>query len=310
MDATATTIVAVDSLASVKTWLPEEIRLGEGFIEWQTRGFLPEARREGESARAILSAFLRLARATDPDRFLDFARRYGVLGITESGVPGMATSTLPPRINDWFREPIEAWRMYAWNARAIITLAKALEGNQRIDGAGTLERAGVEMPTTPISTDAHFLLMPSAIAYNLKEKSLVEQREWLAWYVDRIWIDPGKLRAVLVWQRDLPHMSFSLGGGPMTGVWPPNATFTVLAARLAAYLTSDAVRRIATCSLCGEIYEASRKPAAHRPNYCDPCAAIKQTEHKRVWARKNAARSRAVVAPAYCSHDCSQAGDS
>ncbi len=87
---------------------------------------------QGEPVRDCLSAFMRLSRADDPEEFLRFAERYGVLGIQADGRPGdpMSSPGLPITVVEdgvtWRVEPIAAWRVYARHARCLVVLAEAL----------------------------------------------------------------------------------------------------------------------------------------------------------------------------------------
>lgn len=120
---------------------------------------------DGSYAAEAVRAFFDLANETRPERIQDFARRYGVLGLTLDGLPSCgATNRLmgPPQLQEPWQEwavswePLMAYPYYAAGAKAMLILGTALKHThpeQPVDpwqvfaDAGLVTRASNDLET-------------------------------------------------------------------------------------------------------------------------------------------------------------------
>lgn len=328
-DAVMTPVIAgasTDDLARSRMAVPARVRLGPDRLEW-----IPAADadgddwrwwREGEPASGALWAFIKLATEPDGERFVDFARRFGVLGLTSAGRPGVTPqvrglSSTDQVMKPWHGcavswEPIPAWRAYAANAKAIVYLATALRRGERINAGKIIEEAGLESDPTGLSFPSptwgdeltqsdylHTMILrrPAHLAYNLDrpDHDHQSQRQWLAWWTTDNWIAPSALIPTIVWDSDRPQLCLPIGralAGTHEYYWPPNMLFNILAAHLAAFICSG--EPVGRCSRCGELHPRTRAPRADQPTYCDDCRPIAERQRKSKHAAQRRARERAV----------------
>src|SRR5829696_3754987 len=91
IDPTATTPIVKGTLdgglEAVRVAAPADVRIVAGRLEWIPVGADGQWWPDGGSATRALDAFINLAAEQREERFATFARRYGVLGLTESGLP-------------------------------------------------------------------------------------------------------------------------------------------------------------------------------------------------------------------------------
>jgi hypothetical protein len=138
-------------LEGLRVAVPADARLNGGRLEWipgsNERGWWPDG---GDAPRALWE-FIDLASADD-ERVLAFVRRYGVLGLTDRGLPGCGvrepfagTPQLAGAWQGWAVswEPVAAYRLYATGMRAILAMAVALQRGAFVDPARVLREAGI-----------------------------------------------------------------------------------------------------------------------------------------------------------------------
>lgn len=146
-------------LETLRAAVPFDVRTAADRIEWIPTGadggssWWPN----GGNAAAALGAFIKLAGEKREDRFCDFVRTYGVLGLTESGLPGCGSTwsmSGPPQLAESWQgcavswEPLAAYRHYAAGAKAMVCLATALrhgQGRVIVSPRSVFSAAGLEV---------------------------------------------------------------------------------------------------------------------------------------------------------------------
>ncbi len=320
--------------------VPYALRLSPGHIEWTLGDLASNEPRHGWHSgwRAdgchppkfapvpedvCLMAFMRLADEQDEGQFLQFAQRYGVLGLCHAqneesrqinGVqfwvgdegsnlqewyPGIRDGSLPPTIEPenvdapdarikWYREPIAGWKAYARQARAVVQIAFTLQQGQR---AGT---------------EGWQCFYEDKDAHRLAYENLEGQRGVLAHMVSRRWIENAGISLQLHSYSDgVPRLSLETGGfyGPRVkrpkvedqniyrqdGLalgWPRHSLFSTLALQLIAVVYAN--DRLVQCAQCSTIFPRQGK---HR--YCSKvCADAAHREDKRISAAKSRAAKK------------------
>lgn len=111
-----------------QTWrIPRSIKSRDGSIEWNPAGRYRDAAPDGQ----LLERFLGLYSAPDA-AILQFARRYGPLGICPHGLPSSHDANCRPA--GWqdglCRETLSDWRFYSAHAVAVLKVAAALTRDQ------------------------------------------------------------------------------------------------------------------------------------------------------------------------------------
>ncbi|MGI8688667.1 MAG: hypothetical protein ACR2M3_08815 [Thermomicrobiales bacterium] len=322
--------------------VPHALRLSPGHIEWTLGDASHHGWRGGWRADGYhppnpalvpedvcLTAFMRLADEQDEGQFLQFAQRYGVLGLCPTqneesrkinGVqfraggernelqewyPGIRDGSLPPRAiiepenvdapdawMQWYREPIAGWRAYARQARAVMQIAFTVRDGQR---AGR-----EEWQCFYEDKDAH----------RFADADLEGQRGVLAHMVSRRWIENAGVSLQLHSYNDgIPRLSLETGGfyGPRAARakveeqniykqdglalgWPRHSLFSTLALQLMAVVCAN--DRLVRCAGCGMIfpYQGKQRPRTDQPHYCSTAC---QDEASREDKREYAARQRA-----------------
>ncbi len=215
----------------------------------------------------LINQFVRLADAP-AEQVCSFAQRWGVLFVckehnlpmnhnqfvgdrglelTWAGPPiprGCEPYTAPSPYNDGltFLEPIERWRHYAREARAILMLAANLQRN------------------TPRSAEDWCLL-----GEQFKKPDLASERRSLAGRIN-LWYGWGGVRPYFQWAGSAPRIQpYSFG------------LFGTLAMQL-GYIISHQ-HGVARCSHCGEPYAPeTRTPTASKRNFCPECRQAKVPE--------------------------------
>jgi len=312
-------------LARARMTVPAHVRLGpdRDRLEWipAEAGELDGAGRlrwwrQGKPVSGAIRAFIKLATEPDEEQFVDFARHFGVLALDAHArlSPGMGAAsgeTWHGCAVTW--EPIGAWRVYAANARAIVHLAIALRGRERIDAARVLGEAGLDVDPFPEALTPPSWIdeatgheyatnlaerLPATLALNLDEPghSLASQRHWLAGRVTRHWIATSSLVPTIDWTDDRPRLTLPIGRAPAgmaDATRPQNMLFDILATQLAALICSG--DPIGTCSRCGKLHPRARKPRADQLTYCDVCRPHAERQRKCEHAARRRAHERAAT---------------
>ncbi len=306
--------------------VPAAVRLGPARLEWVPgREDQPQEGwwRHGAPARSALLAFTRLATEPEDVRFVTFAERYGVLGLTAGAMPCVSPHVPgvggPEQLQEpWHGwavswEPIPAWRIYAQNAKAVMHLATRLRQDGRVRVSEVLSDAGLcpdwernyaAIPAPTWGTDADKsrywtrlqMFSPSIFVTNMEGKDLGYQRRWLASWVTHEWIGQAALTPTILWEGACPEFCLPVGDNGFSEnrfLWPDNMLFNVLAVQLATFLCSGGEEPSARCDRCRRLYVPKAAPRSDRPNYCPRCRDERNRERKKVWARHK--RSQRVV---------------
>jgi hypothetical protein len=123
-------------LEAVRVAVPADVRIVGERLEWIPVGPDGQWWPDGGNATRVLDAFIKLASERRKERFAAFVRKYGVLGVTPSGLPAcgiMRGNADPPQLEEPWQgcavswEPIAAYRFYAAGAKAMLYLAAALQ---------------------------------------------------------------------------------------------------------------------------------------------------------------------------------------
>jgi hypothetical protein len=231
-------------------------------------------------APGVMHEFVLLAGAS-AEAILAFARRWGVLGICEHGLPArhnapmwMAGQTYehgckPVAVGEvnpigregTFVEPIDAWRRLAHRVRAVVTLATRLHDGE--PGSAEDWSAALAMD------DSHFKVTLLPRPDGGPENVLINPPSpWTLIMAAQEIINLGGVRPQLRWAGDAGY-TITIGAGDSEGNQP--ALFAAVAAQLAfALARSD---DLAICSGCGEPYslDADGRPRRGLRRFCRRC---------------------------------------
>jgi predicted RNA-binding Zn-ribbon protein involved in translation (DUF1610 family) len=197
----------------------------------------------------LVADFATLA-AAPPEAILQFARRWGVLGLCQHRAGGspplVAAGVLHSRLSAEvcrlsYAESLESWRYYADFIGLLVNRAAALQKR-------------------------HALSLRSTNAKN-EVQSFVRQCDWVARYF-------GCLRPILVVEDG--RFEVKLGSHIATGL--PAA----LASQLLFTLAGSAP--LVTCASCGKLFPPRRRPPAGQRAYCPNCgirAAWREAQSRR-----------------------------
>jgi hypothetical protein len=257
----------------------------------------PQNGRYKRTRSTMLDNFIGLCDADDfPAAVLAFAKKWGVLGVCEHGLPCShnqsfsgppclpmlvtplprgATHSFDTRTFTWraiensrmpevrFCEPIGAW--WAWSRKMKALLAIAAEVNQgkraRVEDWNTLKDicpTGLEEPYV---------------------KDLQVARRELAWELDG-WISIGQVRPRISWNRTPSGWRFNLDAVSIG----PNL-FGLLALYIASEVSGTG-KGIVICSSCARSYRPERRLNPNHRNYCPDCRG----DSGKQAARRDAAR--------------------
>ncbi len=308
-------LTITNPLAGARTAAPTEVIVEGSKILWR----IDDDDRSGElrgfdlggPANGALWNFIRLCNAAPTD-FADFARRYGVLAIRTDGLPGTSEvkdpgiNLLPPfemrNGQYWYVEDMEVWRSFAVGLKAIIVLAHETRVSPDLSPFEILASYGLNTLTWETfglpsfheeGMSPHYwiwmrFLSPDFVAHTVERLDPEHRRAWIASFISRTWVLYARLTPVIRWENGIAHMHLSLGTGD-EGILPENSLFSILAAQLAAFVTSPRLERMAVCSKCGEVYEALVRPGRHANNYCSSyCKAAGKRDRNREWAHRKA----------------------
>lgn len=202
---------------------------------------------------------LEFARLSDPksgdDRILAFAKKWGVLEICYHGLPYSHNHLQeyflphdyckPLRYSDGDRkyyEPIQRWRFFARQARALLSVAARLRQGK---------------PGLKEDWKVIFNWKPEEIgAPKFHGEECDIDRQLIVYLVNR-WLALGNVRPVL--RRD----------GERVFVTFDTNLFGVLASQL--MMAVSGTKGLSSCSACGMPYAPTRQPKSNQRNYCQGC---------------------------------------
>lgn len=243
--------------ASRNLSVPVVIELAEDRLLWES---VPG--RRTASRPELFEEFVRLA-DRPAESIRDYARRWGVLGICKHGLPlthnpppvpypltpvamtwcrPMPWKERPRRNQERFWEPLEAWRRYSRQSRAILNIAGYLHGGK----VGRLN-----------DWRAIYYRLPEGDAIPYWKQSVSNDWSGVCHIVNE-WLAIARVRVELA--RDDGRPVVQLGGGTLLGA---------IALQLA--LAISRTDGLAICSGCGVSYMPTRCPSAGRRRYCQAC---------------------------------------
>jgi hypothetical protein len=184
----------------------------------------------------------------EAESVLEFAQRWGVLGLCKHGFPATHNS---PSIFGIGRsasvscrptgsESVEVWRRWARISRAMISIASSIQKGE-IGGREDWQVLGVSPASQPDEITS--------------AESLIER------YAN-VWLDLGGIRPRVKFRPARIHISFLSNGG----------LFGALAIQLMQSVIGTHGPLV--CSACGKIYDPAsydRRPRAGERNYCSGC---------------------------------------
>lgn len=211
----------------------------------------------------MLGEFARLDQDKDGGSILDFARRYGVLGLCEHDLPrghnervawgGRCRSTrrsdharFPGEPGEDYWEPLDVWREWAARAGAILSVAANLAGGR---------------PGVPADWDA----ITEAGRYWYSENrpnSLRDEGEALAEQVDG-WLGVSGAMLGARWEP---------GRGGLTATTRAEGLLGAIGLQL--LLTISGADGFATCAECGSLFAPTRRPVPGRRTFCTECGQL------------------------------------
>jgi len=226
---------------------PAYVRLDGDRLVWSWFDPADAAKRPTEAdPKGMLDGFIKIR---DGAGVLRFARRYGVLGICEHGLPASHNPPGQCYPLGWDGlgacEPVDRWLHFAGQARAMVAIAAHL----RQDKPGTAD-----------DWRAVFAAYPREQIDALCERlaQLVDTGRFYLRHVLHEWLTWGDVRPTLHWPIDEEAPSLSFTGG----------TFGLLGVQLLFAIA--AAHQLAICSGCGTPY-LRNKPRRKRRNFCENC---------------------------------------
>jgi hypothetical protein len=242
-----------------------------------------------ERSEVMLRGFARLGDVPEtrfPARLEAFARRWGVLGLCQHGLPATHPITaemlpLEAPCGLWMTptatEPVALWREYARQARAVLDVAAALVSEEV---AATELRPDLPSPTAAEQEAAAWSIAlrrfpprsdaPPAILDYLEGPDRVTQRRWLLDRAIARWTNVAGIQLV-------PDFA---GGQPVRlGV---RSLFGALAVQLLFAAVCAPFTR--SCAGCGKLFSPSRKPRGEEKSWCPRCKG-KEKDHAAASAR-------------------------
>lgn len=229
----------------------------------------------------VLLQFIRLHNAP-PEAILFFARKWGVLGICKHSRPASHNPELinrpksrppcePLRMSgDLYGEPLEMWRRYSRQARAILKIAARLHQDRR---------------GSDKDWDTVYESEPSDQRVDHMGEIGVD-RMMLTFVINQ-WLELGNVRPRFRWFENKISVAYDC------------TLFSIIAMQL--MLVISRTKGIGVCSSCGEPFiPQKRRPKVDQRNYCrDPecgrtaaCRDAKRDQRQRQRARRNRRRKQ------------------
>jgi hypothetical protein len=244
----------LDRPTGTNRWLVPVVDLDGERLIWKD-ATVPS--RYARPSAGLLERFIGLGDAPS-GAIRDYARRWGVLRICDHGLPATHNpQPVPVKTGPitWCRpvgwrqgipwDPLEAWRRYARQMRALLNIGARVHESQpgRLADWEVLYPRSQELPGRPwwgrqVAADR------AGVAYQLKE-----------------WLRMGQVELEPAW--DEPHhLSLRIGVAGLFGA-------LVVQLALAIAKTDG----LALCSACGMTYLPGRRPNPKRRRYCSRCRA-------------------------------------
>lgn len=257
-------------MPSEQVWVPQEVEVVGDDLIWAPSG---EQFKSPGFRFGMLDEFRSLHTAESAD-LAAYARKWGVLGLCEHGLPWQHLSTifsvqygvkgceLRPascRPGSWFLDSIAAWRRLSLAADAVLRLAAMIEGGAAFQSDECWKRLLTAGPTTKGGIPE----WPSR-STNAKRRAY----ELLAQEIET-WLAVGKTVPRCSWKPprkgrdDGTRFRMTLGSRS----WPN--LFPVLALKLMLAVSTEG--GFAFCSTCPRSYVPERRPSGTRNNYCPAC---------------------------------------
>lgn len=312
----------LDVRLGVPDWIePGDTPSGEPAIWWK-KGPTKGGRaiwKDGGTASQAFWAFLELSTESRVERFVEFARRFGPLGLWEFRTPdghavfehsdgwvpcapegiwspdrfsGELSGELWKMIkaNNWWGamyEPVSEWRRWAsWftSALRIGTRLRRSQLGERKDWE-TLGYSWV------FEVDAH------SKAYRDFSVNIESQRTFLSFCLERRFLQWAGLIPIILWTEPVPKFTLAYRGENqyainlrgMRSLWPINSLYPSLVLQLLALISNG---NVATCESCGAPHGRTRNPRSDQPVHCLSCRRIARNESNARSARKRRSVSR------------------
>jgi len=297
-------------------FVPLDIQLDGEFLTWSwVAPWAPSE--DGPKVRyrhpkpGMLADFIRLEGARDAD-ILAYARRWGVLGICDHGLPCshnqyptgiladvppclpiLATPRPPGESEYRVREPLVIWRQWSRKAQALINISVQLNQDRfpRVEDWRVVKDLGDSgLGQTERDLSDLGLVEPPDRRSMKDSTKLDEAHRALAYELDG-WISMGQIRPRISWvrQRQPDRMSQANWGArfSLDAVSSGPNLFGLLALNL---LLAIARTSLAVCSACANAYIPTRRPNPNRRNYCTRCGLkAAQLEASRGYRRRKQA---------------------
>jgi hypothetical protein len=247
------------SLQAGFSYVPERIELNEGaliYSNWSSKKVRP--------GPGLLEDFVQLYRSSD-EEILKYARRWGVLGICEHGLPSSHNSETGPAgcfPNEldkgwlWFTEPVERWRYFSRKFSAIQYVGAYLNQDKLGD---EVDWELIERPRVYLNQNFEPRQRPRFPA------DLAEGRLLLARELNKL-IRIGQVRPGVAWDEKKAHWQITLEADSLLNL------FGLVGLSL---VQSICRQDLVICSACGNSYKPKRRPNPERRNYCLDCRARK-----------------------------------
>lgn len=259
----------IDRRVDVLRWgLPHNLELRKDRLYWEEHPF-DSGVLFTRPAAGMLERFLKLADAPDR-RILDFAAKYGVLGICRHGLPaghnspldrtcvhtvpagrrkGCYVPTRREKGKSFLWEPLSAWRALSHEALILANIADGLvrgELGERDDWRAVCVRARVSFPWS---------------FERLEYKASLGVRRFILAEATRAWLVMGNVRPTVIWESAHKKPSVQLSG---------RGLFGALAVQLALAIGQSAGYGI--CDHCRAQYAPEkRRPKVGQRHFCPLC---------------------------------------
>jgi hypothetical protein len=276
--------------------------------DWRDGGEVPDA----------FQRFLKLRDETRPEKFVDFVRRFGPLGLWPYVLPGTTREkvlgmeywvpSIPDSVQTPYRytvmhsgeeerylrengllwmmyEPVSEYRRWSRWVNAAFEIAGCLKAH----------RPAPRASWTAADNDLLFDIKTSGWAEQFPT-NVRAQRIWYTNMIQSRFIKWSGIVPVLRWADGPANVGLALGGrwavtmprASMVLDWPENILFPALTALLLAFTCGS--WNLASCSRCGELFPTKRKPLTDQPHYREQCKLPSRRDVQNRSARRTRAR--------------------